>query len=115
MYRLSKSPKKDKKFRIVIPSGKSVDFGGKGYSDYTIHKDLSRMRLYVQRHGGSVPNRNKDDLQNRMLKVKKSSKENWTKSGINSAGFWSRWLLWSYPNLKKAKNHIETSFNIVIK
>ena len=108
---LDKSPKADKKYRVTLPSGKRVDFGGKGYSDYTIHKNPERMRLYVQRHGGKVPSVS-SNLQNKMLKVTKSSKENWSVKGVNKAGFWSRWLLWSYPDIESAKRFMKKEFGI---
>lgn len=108
-----KSPKSDKKYRVILPDGKRVDFGGKGYSDYTIHKNPERMRLYVQRHGGKVPNVS-SNLQYKMLKVTKSSKENWSVKGVNTAGFWSRWLLWSYPDLETAKRFMKKQFGIKI-
>ena len=53
--RLKKSPRIDKKFRVTFENGKIVDFGARGYSDYTIHKNPLRMRSYVTRHGGFVP------------------------------------------------------------
>ena len=53
--RLRKSPRFDKKFRVTFDDGKVVDFGAKGYSDYTKHKNPLRMRMYVTRHGGFVP------------------------------------------------------------
>lgn len=81
MYRLSKSPATGKKFRIILPDGRKVDFGAKGYSDYTIHKDKERMKRYLIRH---------------------QKRENWTKGGVATAGFWSRWILWSEPNLRAA-------------
>ena len=69
---LTQSPKPTKKYRIqFVNTGKTVDFGAKGYSDYTIHKDPMRMHLYIQRHGGQIPK----NASNNMLKVKKSSKE----------------------------------------
>ena len=106
---LTQSPKPTKKYRIqFVNTGKTVDFGAKGYSDYTIHKDPARMRLYVQRHGGKVP-KNAANL----LKVKKSNKENW--SDPHTAGFWSRWLLWSFPNMTASKKHIRDAFGITIK
>ena len=108
-----KSPKSDKKYRVILPGGKRVDFGGKGYSDYTIHKNPERMRLYVQRHGGNVPSVS-PGLQNKMLKVVKSNKENWSIKGIDTAGFWSRWLLWSYPDLEAAKRFMKKQFGIKI-
>lgn len=69
------------KFMAVFPDGKTVRFGRKGYSDYTIHKNAERMRRYLTRH---------------------RKRENWGRSGRYSAGFWSRWLLWSKPSLKSA-------------
>lgn len=94
MITLTKSPKKEKKYRVTfkskgtplsngVPLSKHVDFGQKGYSDYTIHKDRARMKRYIDRHS-------------RMG-------ENWSVvKGKYSAGFWSRWLLWSKPSLKAA-------------
>ncbi len=49
---------------------KIVYFGAASYSDFTIHKDEARKLRYIKGHNN----------------------ENWSKSGINSAGFWSRWL-----------------------
>lgn len=119
MYLLKKSPKINKKYRIITPDNKKIDFGANGYSNYTIHKNPKRMRLYVQRHGGKISKKLKDEINNKithkkMLKITHSSKENWSKSGINTAGFWSRWLLWSYPNLDKAIEFIRKQFRIVI-
>ena len=90
--KLLKSPKPQKKWRVVFENGKHVDFGQKGYSDFTLHKNPARMKLYVQRH-------------NRMG-------ETWSKKGLQTAGFWSRWLLWSKPSLEEAKNFIHKKFSI---
>ena len=35
--KLTKSPNPEKKFRILFDSGGHVDFGGAGYSNFTIH------------------------------------------------------------------------------
>ena len=117
MYKVIKSPKRDKKFRVILPDNRTVDFGAKGYSDYTIHKNPLRMRLYVGRHGGKIPQflKNESDkmkINIKMLHVSHSKKENWTKSGIHTAGFWSRWLLWSASDINKAKKIIMKKFNI---
>ena len=66
---LSRSPQKNKKWRIVFPDRKSVHFGHSAYEDYTMHKDDTRKKSYVSRH---------------------KSSENWNKSGIRTAGFWSK-------------------------
>jgi len=120
MYKVIKSPKRDKKYRVISPDNKTIDFGAKGYSDYTLHKNPFRMRLYVGRHGGKIPQYlrteiDKKKVHSKMMNVSISTKENWTKSGIMTAGFWSRWLLWSDPNLDKAKNEISKKFKITIK
>ena len=91
---LQKSPRKDKKFRVILENGTKVDFGAKGYSDYTIHKDPERMKRYLTRH---------------------RKRENWSKKGLKTAGFWSRWLLWSEPSLTGAKKIIEKKFQIKIR
>jgi hypothetical protein len=94
---LYKSPLENKKFMAEIQQQngtyKIIHFGAKGYSDYTIHKDPERKQRYINRH---------------------KSRENWTKSGINTPGFWSRWLLWGEPTLSASKKFIQDKFNIKI-
>ncbi len=102
---LTKSPKKEKKYRVTFKSkgtplsndsSRHVDFGQKGYSDYTIHKDRARMKRYIGRHA-------------RMG-------ENWSVvTGKYSAGFWSRWLLWSKPSLKAAISSVSKRLRIPIR
>lgn len=74
------------KFTATFPDGARVHFGRKGYSDYTIHKDRERMKRYLIRH---------------------ARRENWGRSGAKTAGFWSRWLLWSSPTLNGARRRTE--------
>jgi hypothetical protein len=74
------------KFMAVFPDGHKVHFGRQGYSDYTKHKDKERMERYLTRH---------------------RRRENWTRSGAKTAGFWSRWLLWSSPSLLGARRRTE--------
>lgn len=83
------------KFKAVFPNGAIVRFGLKGYSDYTIHKDYNRMKRYVTRHAGVGS------------KGLRSRRENWSRAGAKTAGFWSRWVLWSKPSLKAAIKHTE--------
>lgn len=88
-----KKTKGPKKFRVILENGRKVEFGAKGYSDFTLHKDPKRMQRYLIRH---------------------KKRENWSKKGINTAGFWSRWLLWSKPSLNGAIKLIENKFNVKI-
>jgi hypothetical protein len=111
------SPRKEKKYRIIFKNKEKVDFGAKGYSDYTIHKDPFRMRNYINRHGGNIntktlTEKNGRTLQRDMLDVVESDKENWSIDGMYTAGFWSRWLLWSHSDLSKAKSEITKRFKL---
>jgi hypothetical protein len=90
LERLKKGPKK---FRVTLGNGRRVEFGAKGYSDYTLHGDYKRMLRYLNRH---------------------KKREDWTKNGIDTAGFWSRWLLWSKPSLNGAIKSIEKEFNVKV-
>ena len=119
---IRKSPMSDKKFRATVyDRGKVdvVDFGGAGYSDYTLHGDAFRMRRYVVRHGGKVPVRllsstSRDEVQKKMLRVTSSDTESWGIRGIRSAGFWSRWLLWSFPDIRDAARFIQKTFRMEV-
>ena len=82
------------KFTAVFPDGSKVHFGRQGYSDYTKHKDPLRMERYLTRHGGSSAPGARGTRSRR--------REKWGRSGQYTAGFWSRWLLWSRPSLKGA-------------
>lgn len=90
---LKKSSNPEKKYMVTI-GDKTVHFGATGYSDYTKHKDPERRERYVTRH---------------------QKRENWTKSGITTAGFWSLWLLWNKPTLKDSIADTERRFKIKIR
>lgn len=116
--KITRSPNPKKKFRATLEDGRTVDFGASGYSDYTKHKNPSRMRSYVLRHGGQIPKstiaeRSPKKIQNRMLAVTLSDKEDWKMSGINSAGFWSRWYLWSFPSFREVEKFMSKKFGLV--
>jgi hypothetical protein len=108
---ITRSPNRLKKFRAVVTDGTrttSVDFGQAGASDYTIHKEFPRMVRYVTRH--SHPS----DLEGvRNIERVNSTKERWGIDGIRTAGFWSRWLLWSRPSLRGAARGVESKFRSV--
>lgn len=96
---LCKSNKPDKKYMVKITNNstkksKTIHFGASGMSDYTKHKNPERKQRYIIRH---------------------QKRENWTKSGITTAGFWSRWLLWGEPTLKDSIRVIERKFKVKIK
>ena len=86
----SKSKLKGKKYAVLI-DGKTINFGAEGYSDYTIHKDDERKNRYIQRH---------------------KARENW--NNRNSAGFWSRWILWNKKTLTASIKDTESRFHIKV-
>jgi hypothetical protein len=89
---LRKSDKKDKKFKVTI-NNKTIYFGNKGSSDFTINKNEITKENYLKRH---------------------QKRENWNLDGILSAGFWARWLLWNKDTIDKSVKDIENRFNIKI-
>ena len=44
-----KSQAKNKKYYIITPEGKKVNFGQMGYEDYTFHNDANRRNNYLRR------------------------------------------------------------------
>jgi hypothetical protein len=91
---IKKSNKSAKKYMVYI-DGRTIHFGQEGYSDYTKHKDFERKVRYINRH--------------------KNMNENWDISGIKSAGFWSRWLLWNKTTITESKKDMIKRFNIQFK
>jgi len=89
---LAKSHNPKKKYMVIV-NGKTIHFGDSRYDDYTIHKDDKRKERYINRH-------------------KKS--EDWSISGINTAGWWSRWLLWNKSSIEKSIEDIKNRFGIGI-
>jgi hypothetical protein len=81
---IHKSNVKGKKYTAVfydkdMEEVKRTQFGAKGMSDYTIHKDEERKQRYLDRH---------------------RKNENW--NDFESAGSLSRFLLWNLPTLKES-------------
>ena len=58
---------------------KRVYFGAAGMTDYTLSKDPERKKRYLARH---------------------QANEDW--SNPETAGFWSRWVLWNLTNKSEA-------------
>jgi hypothetical protein len=96
-YLLTNSTRKDKKYMVYKVDNQNkkisnvVHFGAVGYEDYTIHKDDKRRDNYIRRH---------------------QEREDWT--DLNSAGTWSRFILWGEPSLSKSINKMGKMFNIKI-
>lgn len=94
---LQPSTRDGKKYMVTIPLStgrtKTVHFGADGYSDYTIHKDPERKERYDARH---------------------RAREDWDFSGIATAGFWSKWILWNKPSFSASVKDTERRFGLKI-
>lgn len=99
-YKLLQSDKDAKKLMVINPEGKKIYFGGGDNMDFILYnkirhpKSNEKRKAYIARHS--------------------KLNEDWNKSGINTPGFWSRWLLWEKPTFKGAIDNIEEKFNINI-
>ncbi|MAW14726.1 MAG: hypothetical protein CML57_11020 [Rhodobacteraceae bacterium] len=91
--RITISPISKKKYQAVISTSdgnvKTVHFGSSKHSDFTKHKDEKRKANYLKRH---APN------------------EDWTINGIDTAGFWARWILWNQPSLRRSIQDLNRRF-----
>ena len=76
------SPANDGIHKIQAKVGnKTVKFGAVGYEDLTIHKDEKRKKAYIARH---------------------RTNEDWTRSGLDTPGYYAKWLLWNRPTLEES-------------
>lgn len=93
----SKDSERHKYTAVIHTNGDqlSVKFGDNRYDDFTTHKDPLRRKRYIKRHAAS-------------------NREDWSASGYDTAGYWSRWLLWEKDSLKKAINFMRDKKNIDI-
>ena len=93
VYIIQKSTRKDKKFMVIMGPNMVHHFGQSGYDDYTTHNDDKR----------------KDNCIARM-----SVKQNWSKKGIHTSGFWAKHVLWAKPTIKGSIKELQQKFGIKI-
>jgi len=86
--KLIKSPLLKKKWRAIFDDGTHIDFGGAGYSDYTMHGDEIRKQSYLRRHHN----------------------ENW--NNYKTAGSLSRWILWNLPTVSASLTDYKRRFGL---
>ena len=79
---------KEKKFNAVVNGTKTIPFGAKGMSDFTIHKDEERKQRYINRH--------------------RKKNEDWTNP--LTAGFYSYYVLWNKPTIKESIEDMNKRF-----
>ena len=87
--KISKSTRAGKKWMAAIEDGPTVHFGATGYQDFTQHGDEERKASYLARH---------------------KAREDWTLQGVESAGFWARWVLWNKPSLAESIADVNRRF-----
>jgi hypothetical protein len=94
LYKPYKSDKPEKKYFVLVQGKRSIKkiyFGAEGYSQFTNtpyykgHLDWERRQRYEDRH---------------------KEREDWGRSGVDSAGFWSYWYLWKYPTYIEAEDKL---------
>ena len=89
LVKIVKSPKLQKKLRAYFSDGTHTDFGAKGMSDFTKHKDTERKKRYMSRH---------------------SKRENW--KSPKTPGALSRWILWNKDTLRKSIADYKKKFKL---
>ena len=87
---IKKSDKKDKKYDATIDGKKTISFGAKGYSDFTLSKDKGKKEAYIARH-----------------KVN----EDW--SDPETAGFYAKHLLWNKPTFQDSFKDLKKKFKTI--
>lgn len=87
---------RDKKFKAVFTNKegkkKTIHFGAKGMSDFTIHKDEKRKSRYLARHNPKV------------------TKENW--SVADTPASLSRWILWNKKSYNDSLKDYKKRFKL---
>ena len=86
---IKRSSKKDKKYDAVIDGKKTISFGSAGASDFTQHKNEVRKQRYIDRH---------------------KDREDWTKDGIKTAGFYAKNVLWNKPSIRESINDLNKKY-----
>lgn len=109
-----------KKWRAhLLDTDQTVEFGARGASDYTHHKDPHRMARYLLRHGGvssdeyhaKLKHASPDDVHARLWTRMRSTRERW--DDPSTPGFWSRFLLWRHPDLRVAMAHLPRGLKVI--
>ena len=84
---IQKSKRTDKKNDAVIDGKKTIPFGQKGASDYTIHRDPERKDRYINRQ---KPREDGTDAR--------------------TAGFYNRFVLWNKPTLEQPVDDLDNKY-----
>jgi hypothetical protein len=69
----------------------NIKFGAFGMNDFTITGDVSAKQRYEARH---------------------SSREDWTKNGVLTKGFWAKRILWNKPTVDASLKETIRAFSL---
>ena len=86
---IRKAGRRDKKYEAVV-GGKTIPFGAAGYEDFTTHGDEERKARYIARHRKT---------------------EDWTRGGVDTAGFYARWVLWNKTTVAASVRDLNARFS----
>ena len=93
-YTVSRSTRDNKRY-MVRQNGRLVThFGQPNAFTYADGAPVSKKNAYIARHSRNG--------------------ESWTKRGINTAGFWARWMLWNKGSLRASASDMRARFNISV-
>ena len=87
MITIEPSTKPGKKMTATV-GGRKIHFGQKGAADFTTHGDRKRKENYIKRHRG----------------------ENWGKTGMDTAGFYAKHVLWNQDTITKSISDMNKKF-----
>ena len=87
---ISKSNRKDKKFKAVIDNKKTIHFGAAGYTDYTTNKRDDKKANYINRH---------------------KKNENW--NNYMTAGFYAKNILWNKTSIQESVKDTNNKFKMI--
>ena len=89
------SSKPEKKYEVTLEQDtgreKTIHFGAAGMDDFTKTKDEEQKARYINRH---------------------KAKEDWRLSGILTAGFWAKNILWNKPSVSESLADTKRRFNL---
>ena len=97
---LSESDRLNKKYQVIIKEydskgnlikKKTLNFGAKGYDDYTLSNNETKKINYIKRH---------------------EKRENF--DDIYTNGFWSKNLLWNKKTIRESIKDIENKYNVKV-
>ena len=97
---VSRSDLPNKKLKIIINDTsrtKTIHIGERGAMDFIKWNNISPTKALERRRAYDIRHR---------------ARENWTKSGIFTSGFWAKHLLWNKPTLEQSISDIRRRFNL---